>query len=134
MVALEVSAHGLGEEGSAGEVKAKHTKRERQLNAILSEGSRKWFALAVEQYSIKGRGVLCFHFRKAKWSPGGKLVGVEYLTDDDPEVSERGGWPSEKISQLIEEYDPQSQFLFLAIFAEDHFMIGRETLLCKEKK
>jgi hypothetical protein len=57
MVALEVSAYGLGEEGSAGEVKAKHAKRERELNAILSKGSRKWFALAVEQYSIKGRGL-----------------------------------------------------------------------------
>jgi hypothetical protein len=34
MVALEDSAHGLGEEGSAGEVKAKHAKRERELNCI----------------------------------------------------------------------------------------------------
>jgi hypothetical protein len=42
MVALEVPALGLGEEGSAGEVKAKHAKRERELNAILSKVSRKW--------------------------------------------------------------------------------------------
>src|SRR5262249_22684968 len=123
-----------GEEGGRGEMTAKREKRERELKAILRKDSRKWSALCVEQYSIKGRGVLCFHFHDAKWSPGGKLVGVEYLTVDDPKVGERGGWPHEKIPQLIEEYDPQSQFVFLAVFAKDHFTFGWATLPDKEKK
>jgi len=112
---------------------AKREKREREMAEMLRNDSRKWSALAKEQYSNRGRGILCFRFDAAKWSPGGKLVGVEYLTADDPKVDQRGGWPSEQIPQLIEEYDPQSQFLFLAIFAVDHHAFGRATLLPPKK-
>lgn len=74
---------------------------------------RDFAAFAWEKFSIEGRGAVVVDLRKASRLAANMNVPAYYVADGSERLSARGGWPSEEIAEVIKEYDPQQDVVFV---------------------
>lgn len=74
---------------------------------------RDFAAFAWEKYLKDGRGAVVIDLMNAS-KPGDNLqVPTFYVADGSERLSKRGGWPSEEISNVVKEYDPEQDVVFI---------------------
>ncbi|HSB08720.1 MAG TPA: hypothetical protein VLM38_04375 [Blastocatellia bacterium] len=76
---------------------------------------RDFAAFAWDKYSSEGRGALVIDLRNASRSGGNLEVPTFWVADGGERLSARGGWPSEEIAEVIKDYDPQLDVVFLVL-------------------
>src|ERR1044071_5131650 len=85
---------------------------EAQLHFIKAQW-RDFAAFAWEKYSAEGRGAIVVDLRKAAKSSAGLSVPVYYVADGSARLSARGGWPTEEVAEVIRDYDPRQDVVFI---------------------
>ena len=86
--------------------------------AFIRAQWRDFAAFAWKKYSTEGRGAVVVDLSKASRS-GAHLHGAHlhvptyYVADGSVRLSARGGWPSAEIADVIREYDPEQDVLFI---------------------
>lgn len=83
--------------------------------AFIRAQWRDFAAFAWEKYSSEGRGAVVVDLPKAS-KPGAKLeIPTYYLADGTERLSIRGGWPTEEIAEVIKDYDPTQDVVFIFV-------------------
>lgn len=77
---------------------------------------RQWAAFAAfawEKYLSEGRGAIIVDLRHA--SKDGPTINVPtyYVAQASERLAERGGWPTTEVAEVIEEYDPEQDAVFI---------------------
>ena len=87
-------------------------KPEAHLAFIRSQW-RDFAAFAWEKYLAQGRGAIVVDLRSASKSGESVHVPSYYVADGSEQLAKRGGWPSEEIAGVINDYDPDLDVVFL---------------------
>jgi len=74
---------------------------------------RDFAAFAWEKHSVEGRGAVVVDLRKASRQGPDLYVPTYYVADGSDRLFARGGWPSDEIAEVIREYDPEQDVVFL---------------------
>lgn len=72
-------------------------------------------AFAWEKYQAEGRGAVIIDLKRATRSGSRFQVPTFYVADGSERLRERGGWPSEEVAELIRDYDPTQDVLFIVL-------------------
>lgn len=72
-------------------------------------------AFAWQKYQSEGRGAVVIDLKGATRSGSRFQVPTFYVADGSERLRERGGWPSEEVAELIRDYDPALDVLFIVI-------------------
>ena len=77
---------------------------------------RDFAAFAWQQYQARGRGAVVVDLRRAahEGKPAGSIP-TYYVGDSSEQLKARGGWPSAEIADVIHDYDPELDVVFLFI-------------------
>lgn len=70
-------------------------------------------AFAWEKYQSEGRGAIVIDLRNATMVKGNINVPTYYVAEGSQRLSERGGWPSADVAEVIQEYDPEQDVILL---------------------
>ena len=81
--------------------------------AFIRAQWRDFAAFAWEKYSNEGRGAVVVDLCKASRSVASLRVPTYYIADGSERLAIRGGWPSEEIAELIRDYDPEQDVVFI---------------------
>ena len=70
-------------------------------------------AYAWEKYRSEGRGAIVIDLRNA--SKDGPMINVPsyYVAEASERLRSRGGWPSAEVAEVIEDYDPEQDVVFI---------------------
>ncbi|HXG68589.1 MAG TPA: hypothetical protein VNO70_26070 [Blastocatellia bacterium] len=82
---------------------------------FLREQWKGFAAFAWKQYLAHGRGAVVIDFRKASASTSGIHLPTSYIAEGSDRLAKLGGWPSAEVAQLIHEYDPEQDVVFLVL-------------------
>lgn len=74
---------------------------------------RDFAAFAWEKYLKEGRGAVVVDLMKASKSGGNLQVPTFYVADGGERLSKRGGWPNDEIAEVVKEYDPEQDVVFI---------------------
>jgi len=74
---------------------------------------RDFAAFAWEKYRSEGRGAVVIDLRNASKSAENLDVPTFYVADGSERLANRGGWPSNEIEEMIKEYDPEQDVVFI---------------------
>jgi hypothetical protein len=74
---------------------------------------RDFAAFAWGKYLSEGRGAVVVDLMKASKSGESLQVPTFYVADGSERLSNRGGWPSEEIAEVLREYDPEQDVVFI---------------------
>jgi len=81
--------------------------------AFIQAQWRDFAAFAWEKHSLEGRGAIIVDLRKASKSSAGLNIPVYYVADGSKSLSARGGWSSDEIAEVIRDYDPKQDVVFI---------------------
>ena len=81
--------------------------------AFIRAQWRDFAAFAWEKFSIEGRGAVVVDLRKASRLASKLNVPTYCIAEGSTRLSARGGWPSDEIAEVIKEYDPQQDVVFI---------------------
>jgi hypothetical protein len=70
-------------------------------------------AFAWEKYSSEGRGAMVIDLRHATIEGSAINVPTVYVAEGSDKLSRRGGWPSEEVAEVIRDYDPAQDVIFI---------------------
>jgi hypothetical protein len=70
-------------------------------------------AFAWEKYLHDGRGAVVLDLMKASKSGENLQVPTFYVAEGSERLSKRGGWPNEEIAEVVREYDPEQDVVFI---------------------
>lgn len=70
-------------------------------------------AFAWEKYQSEGRGAIVIDLRNATIVKGNLNVPTYYVAAGSQRLSERGGWPSADVAEVIQDYDPEQDVILL---------------------
>jgi hypothetical protein len=70
-------------------------------------------AFAWEKYLSEGRGAVVIDLKRASKNGTRFQVPTFYLADGSERLRARGGWPSDEVAQVIREYDPERDVVFI---------------------
>ena len=77
---------------------------------------RDFAAFAWQQYLKRGRGAVVVDLKRAVEEGGSSSqIPTYYLAESSEQLVKRGGWPSEEVEELIRDYDPRQDVVFLFI-------------------
>jgi hypothetical protein len=77
---------------------------------------RDFAAFAWRQYRERGRGAVVVDLKRAaEQRTTASEIPTYYVADSSRQLQERGGWPNEEISGLIQSYDPEQDVVFLFV-------------------
>lgn len=74
---------------------------------------RDFAAFAWEKYLSEGRGAVVVDLKRASKTDTRLQVPTFYLSDGSERLRARGGWPSDEVEQVIREYDPERDVVFI---------------------
>lgn len=72
-------------------------------------------AFAWEKYQSEGRGAVVIDLKRATRSGARFQVPTYYLADGSDRLRARGGWPSEEVADVIRNYDPEQDVVFVVL-------------------
>ena len=81
--------------------------------AFMRSQWREFAAFAWEKYLSEGRGAVVIDLKRASKSGARLQVPTFYLADGSERLRVRGGWPSDEVAQVIREYDPERDVVFI---------------------
>ena len=70
-------------------------------------------AFAFQKYRSEGRGAVVIDLRNASKTGQGLQVRTHYVAEASERLAKLGGWPSDEIKEVIADYDPAQDVLFL---------------------
>ena len=77
---------------------------------------RDFAAFAWQQYSTRGRGAVIVDLKRAAAEGAStSQIPTYYVAESTEQLNKRGGWPNAEIEELIREYDPRQDVVFLFI-------------------
>ena len=77
---------------------------------------RDFAAFAWRQYLDRGRGAVVVDLKRAvDEGASSSQIPAYYVANSSEQLKQRGGWPNEEIAELIQEYDPEQDVVFLFI-------------------
>ena len=99
-----------------------HTAPSKEIEAMdtpdehVSFIRRQWAAMASfawGKYLSEGRGAIVVDLRHA--SKDGPTINVPtyYVAEGSERLAERGGWPTSEVAEVIEDYDPEQDVVFI---------------------
>lgn len=74
---------------------------------------RDFAAFAWEKYESEGRGALVVDLRNAKADGSNFSVPTSYIAEASDQLAKLGGWPNEEVAEVIKEYDPEQDVIFI---------------------
>ena len=74
---------------------------------------RDFAAFAWGKYLKKGRGAVVVDLMKASKSGEKFQVPSYYVAEGSERLSKRGGWPNQEIADVVNEYDPEQDVVFI---------------------
>lgn len=74
---------------------------------------REFAAFAWEKYLSEGRGAVVIDLKRASRNEGRFQVPTFYLSEGSEKLHARGGWPSAEVAEVIREYDPEQDVVFI---------------------
>lgn len=74
---------------------------------------RDFAAFAWEKYKAEGRGALVVDLRNAKTDGPTFSVPTSYIAEGSRQLQKLGGWPNEEVAEVINEYDPEQDVVFI---------------------
>ena len=74
---------------------------------------RDFAAFAWGKFLSEGRGAVVVDLLKASKSGGNLQVPTYYVADESERLSRRGGWPNAEIAEVVKEYDPEQDVVFV---------------------
>jgi hypothetical protein len=74
---------------------------------------RNFAAFAWEKYLSEGRGAVIVDLRSASKDGPSLNVPTHYIADASTQLQKLGGWPSEEVAEVIRDYDPEQDVIFL---------------------
>jgi hypothetical protein len=86
-------------------------------------------AFAWEKFASEGRGAIVVDLRNASTDGPAINVPTYYVADGSERLQKRGGWPSREVEEIIRDYDPQQDvvFIFLRIDGDAfHYNVSDE--------
>jgi hypothetical protein len=72
-------------------------------------------AFAWRKYQSEGRGAVVVDLFKASKTDGGLQVPTYYVADGSERLLTGGGWPSVEIAEVIKDYDPELDVVFIFV-------------------
>jgi hypothetical protein len=76
---------------------------------------RDFAAFAWGKYVSEGRGAVVVDLSKASKIGESLQVPTFYVAESSERLSNRGGWPSEEIAEVVRDYDPEQDVVFIFI-------------------
>ena len=70
-------------------------------------------AFAWEKYRSEGRGAIVVDLRHATVEESGVKVPTVYVAEGGERLGRRGGWPNEEVAEVIRDYDPAQDVVFI---------------------
>jgi hypothetical protein len=74
---------------------------------------RDFAAFSWGKYLSEGRGAVVIDLLKSSKEGGNLNVPTYYVADGSERLSKRGGWPNKEIAELVAEYDPEQDVVFI---------------------
>ena len=74
---------------------------------------RDFAAFSYQNYLSAGRGAVVFDLRNPSRSEAGFEIRTRYIAERSAQLAKLGGWPSEEIKNVIADYDPEQDVVFL---------------------
>jgi len=70
-------------------------------------------AFAWEKYKSEGRGAIVVDLRHATMEGAAINVPTVYVAEGSDKLARRGGWPGEEVAEIIRDYDPAQDVIFI---------------------
>jgi hypothetical protein len=70
-------------------------------------------AFSYQNYLSAGRGAVVFDLRNPSRSEAGFDIRTRYIAERSAQLAKLGGWPSDEIENVIADYDPKQDVVFL---------------------
>jgi hypothetical protein len=70
-------------------------------------------AFAWEKYRSEGRGAIVVDLRHAAIDESAINVPTVYVAEGSDKLARRGGWPSDEVAEVIRDYDPAQDVVFI---------------------
>lgn len=70
-------------------------------------------AFAWGKYLSEGRGAIVVDLRNASTDGPGITVPTYYVAEGSDGLERRGGWPSAEVAEVIRDYDPEQDAIFI---------------------
>jgi hypothetical protein len=82
-------------------------------------------AFASRRTRGEGRGAVVIDLRDAARAGSGLHLPTYYMAEASERLTELGGWPSEEVAQVIGEYDPGQEVIFIFLRLDGDFVYYR---------
>jgi hypothetical protein len=89
---------------------------------IIKSQWQDFASLALRRVQSEGRGAVVIDLRLASRAGSGINLPTYYLAETSEKLAKRGGWPSEEIAQVIRDYDPAQEVVFIFISLDGDFV------------
>lgn len=74
---------------------------------------REFAAFAWSKYLTEGRGAVVVDLGKSSKSGESLQVPTYYIAEGSERLSRLGGWPNEEIAEVVNDYDPEQDVVFI---------------------
>lgn len=74
---------------------------------------RDFATFAFQKYLSEGRGAVVIDLRNASKSGENLQIRTYYVADASERLAKLGGWPSDEIKEVIADYDPEQDVVFI---------------------
>jgi hypothetical protein len=90
---------------------------------------REFAALAWRKYLSEGRGAIIVNLRRGKETGRALSIPTNYMAEGSESLARLGGWPGEEVAQIVSEYDPAEDVVFLFLRLDGdvfHYLVSDE--------
>ena len=87
-------------------------------------------SFAWRRYLSEGRGAIVIDMSRAAEEGSRFNVPSYYVADRSEKLGSRGGWPNEEVAEVVREYDPEQDvvFIFLTLEGEPIYYMASDEL------
>ena len=83
---------------------------------------RDFASFAWRHYLSEGRGAIVVDMSRAGGEGSGFQVPSYYVADGGEKLARRGGWPSSEVAEVVAEYDPELDVVFIFLTTEGDWL------------
>ena len=84
-----------------------------QHGTFIKSQWQEFATFAWEKYRREGRGAIVVDLRHASVEGAAINVPTVYVAEGSDKLARRGGWPSEEVAEVIRDYDPAQDVIFI---------------------
>ncbi|HEX5736364.1 MAG TPA: hypothetical protein VF131_26270 [Blastocatellia bacterium] len=83
---------------------------------------RDFASFAWKHYLSEGRGAIVIDMSRAGDEGKGFQVPSYYVADQSEKLARRGGWPSSDVAEVVADYDPELDVVFIFLTLEGDWL------------